>query len=70
MVRILEITVNVTEFDHFCTYLSEMYAVVEYLEVKPVKSELDRRVIDSFRELERHIDIDDAKQGRLLEVVK
>lgn len=66
----MEITINITEFDHFCTYLSEMYAVVEYLEVKPVKSELDRRVIDSFRELEKHIDTDDVKKDRRFEVVK
>lgn len=66
----MEITVKITEFEHFCDYLSEMYSVVEYLEVKPVKSELDRRVIDSFRELEKRIDTDDVKQCRLLEAVK
>lgn len=65
----MEITVNITEFDHFSTYLTEMYAVVEYLEVKPVKSELDRRVIDSFRELERHIDADGVEKNDILRML-
>lgn len=65
----MEITVNITEFDHFSTYLTEMYAVVEYLEFKSVKSELDRRVIDSFRELEKYIDTDDVKKNRGFKVI-
>lgn len=65
----MEITVKVTEFECLPEFLTEMYAMVEYLEVKPVKSELDKRMINSFRELIEHIDTDDIKKNSKLRLL-
>lgn len=65
----MEIIVKLTEFECLSEFLTEMYAIVEYLEVKPVKSELDKRMINSFRELVKHIDTDDIKKNSKLRLL-
>ncbi len=66
----MEVTVKLTEFEYLSEFLTEMYAIVQYLEVKPVKFALDKRMINSFRELTKHIDTDDIKKNSPFEIVR